>query len=161
MKSSTAQASAVLVMTANASLVANAFVTPSSSSLTQRPIQAASTTTSSRLSLLPDPTLANSAVESSSVMTSSVLESLGSLALFGSIGLGMAFSNTKNSGKWKYEYKAGNELSEAASKAPVAVLEKVRPQTLEIALKSSFGDCPCCRFLNLFYPNLCSLDIRL
>ena len=124
MKSSIAQASAVLVMTANASLVANAFVTPSSSSLTQRPLQSASTTTS-RLSLLPDPTLANSAVESSSVMTSSVLESLGSLALFGSIGLGMAFSNTKNSGKWKYEYKAGNELSEAASKAPVAVLEKV------------------------------------
>ncbi len=62
-----------------------------------------STTTTTRLDLLP-------AMESSTVVTSleGIMEGLGSLALLGSVGFGMAFSNL-NDPNWSYEYKVGND----------------------------------------------------
>lgn len=74
-----------------------------------------------RLSLLPDPIAVTSAVESSSVVTSAVMESLGSLALLGSVGFGIAYSNVQNK-DWSYEYKIGNEYSEGAQ--DLALLEE-------------------------------------
>eukprot|EP00581_Thalassiosira_minuscula_P004505 CAMPEP_0183742712 /NCGR_PEP_ID=MMETSP0737-20130205/64841_1 /TAXON_ID=385413 /ORGANISM="Thalassiosira miniscula, Strain CCMP1093" /LENGTH=299 /DNA_ID=CAMNT_0025978303 /DNA_START=125 /DNA_END=1024 /DNA_ORIENTATION=- len=100
---------------------------------TQQPRQA-----NTRLSLLPpvDPVLATSAMESSTIANAVVaetLETLGSLALIGSVGYGV-FAGMKDD-TFNYEYKVGNELSEGGSdlalmeESPSSVVEKVEEDT--------------------------------
>lgn len=54
-----------------------------------------------------------------------IIEGLGQLALIGSVGLGVAYSNTNNK-DWSYEYKVGNELSDLAvlGESATSVMEK-------------------------------------
>lgn len=64
------------------------------------------------------------------------MEGLGSLALLGSVGFGLAFSNL-NDPNWSYEYKVGNDGNYVGGSAtatadlalleesPVSVMEKV------------------------------------
>mmetsp|Transcript_24293 Transcript_24293/g.52043 ORF Transcript_24293/g.52043 Transcript_24293/m.52043 type:complete len:260 (-) Transcript_24293:380-1159(-) len=129
-----AMASAVLLSVG----VANAFGPPAS--LTQQQ-QYRGRTTTTRLDLLPvDPTFAASAAESTSSIISDagLFDSLGSLALVGSVGFGVAFGNRENK-DWSYEYKVGNELSEGGTlggKGGSATADK--PVVTE-AQKSFFG----------------------
>ena len=65
------------------------------------------------------------------------MEGLGSLALLGSVGFGLAFSNL-NDPNWSYEYKVGNDGHYVGGSAtatadlalleesPVSIMEKVR-----------------------------------
>ena len=82
------------------------------------------------LRVLPDPVVVTSAVESSTVVTGAVMETLGSLALLGSVGFGVAVSKQNNK-DWSYEYKPGSGYVEGGSdlalleEDPVSVVEKV------------------------------------
>lgn len=129
MKTSTAAASAILLT----AVALDAFAPSPPSSLGRRQTDAAT-----RLSLFPlDPALATSAIESSSLVTSDLVEGLGQLALIGSVGLGVAFSKKENR-DFKYEYKPGNEYSELRAGGtkdlallevdPVSVAEKVEEE---------------------------------
>jgi len=73
----------------------------------QSRVQTQQQTTSSALPLFPDP----STLESSTFLTSDLIDSfvntVGSLALLGSVGFGV-FTGMKDE-DWEYEYKAGNE----------------------------------------------------
>jgi len=140
MKFSTTTASAILLSASNA---ANAFSPPSSHSFTQQQQhqhQQARTSTSTHLALFPiDPTLTASAVESASIITANgIVEGLGSLALIGSVGFGIAYSNAENK-NWSYEYKVGNELSEGGTLggegSSTAVMEKVEEKAAPPAKK--------------------------
>lgn len=73
-----------------------------------RQITNTATTTTTRLDLLPE--AAAAAMESSTIITSleGIIDGLGSLALLGSVGFGLAFSNL-NDPNWSYEYKVGND----------------------------------------------------
>ena len=53
-------------------------------------------------------------------------DAIGYLALLGSVGFGVAFSNSSQK-DWSYEYKPGNELSDLAvlGESPVSVAERV------------------------------------
>ena len=68
-------------------------------------------TSTTRLDLLPVASFA----ESSSLLTSSsaIVDTLGSLALIGSVGFGIAVGRENKD--WSYEYKVGNELSEGGT----------------------------------------------
>jgi len=74
--------------------------------------QKPTSSSSSALPLFPlDPSFSTTGLESSSILTSDLIEGLvstvGSLALLGSVGFGV-FSGMKDE-DWDYEYKAGNE----------------------------------------------------
>ena len=142
MKFSTPAASAVLLVSSASLMATNAFVGPSSatSSLAQhRQPQPQHRQSQSRLSLLPvvEP---NAALESASVLTSmidgsGVVDTLGSLALLGSVGFGV-FMGKSNNKDWSYEYKPGNDAFSSDSgdssdlallgESPTSVIEKVR-----------------------------------
>jgi len=127
MKFSTASTAAALV--ANVSLSVHAFGPPAPSYTQRHALQQQATRQSTtRLSLINmDPILATSVMESTSTLTSlgDVVDTLGSLALIGSIGFGV-FAGRKD---WNYEYKPGNdEYSEDLAlleESPASVLEKV------------------------------------
>mmetsp|Transcript_5739 Transcript_5739/g.8581 ORF Transcript_5739/g.8581 Transcript_5739/m.8581 type:complete len:311 (+) Transcript_5739:114-1046(+) len=102
---------------------------------------------SSALPLFPDP----STLESSTLLTSDLIDSfvntVGSLALLGSVGFGV-FSGMKDE-DWEYEYKAGNEEAKLkyGSNADLALIgmseaevaeDMVKGQVTE-AQKSFFG----------------------
>mmetsp|Transcript_10009 Transcript_10009/g.21107 ORF Transcript_10009/g.21107 Transcript_10009/m.21107 type:complete len:272 (+) Transcript_10009:220-1035(+) len=134
MKLSTTTASAILLSASN---VANAFSPPSSHSFTQ---QQQTRTSSTHLALFPiDPALTTSAVESASIITSNgIVDGIGSLALIGSVGFGIAYSNAENK-NWSYEYKVGNELSEGGTLggggSSTSVMEKVEEKAAPPAEK--------------------------
>ena len=109
-------------------MAANAFVNPSStSSLTQ---QQRVQTTPTILSLLPP---IEPAIESASLLTAmdgSVVDTLGSLALLGSVGFGV-FMGKSNNPDWSYEYNPKNDAFSGdgdlalLEESPGSVLEKV------------------------------------
>ncbi|KAL7555270.1 hypothetical protein ACHAWF_019012 [Thalassiosira exigua] len=110
--------SAVALLSAGAPLGAHAFA-PSPGHRRR-----ASKPRSTRLDLLPDPATAAAAIDSSSALVSSgFVESLGSLALLGSVGVGVAYSNAQNK-DWSYEYKFGNEYSAESAAGDLALLEE-------------------------------------
>lgn len=113
-------------------MAANAFVSPSStSSLTQQQ-QRHHDQQTTRLSLLPLEPAA--AIESASFLTAvdggSVVDTLGSLALLGSVGFGV-FMGKSNNPDWSYEYKPTNDAFSSdgdlalLEESPGSVLEKV------------------------------------
>jgi len=145
------------LLLANAASVVVAFAPPrphSSTTQTNHQFQQQSRfpqtqqqTTSSALPLFPDP----STLESSTLLTSDLIDSLvntvGSLALLGSVGFGV-FSGMKDE-DWEYEYKAGNEEAKLkyGSNADLALIgvseaevaeDMVKGQVTE-AQKSFFG----------------------
>lgn len=102
--------------------------------LSSRQTTTTTTTTTTRLDLL-------AAMESSTVITSleGIMEGLGSLALLGSVGFGMAFSNL-NDPTWSYEYKVGNDghyvsggngSMTTATSADLALLEECPGSVME------------------------------
>jgi len=159
MKFSTPAASAVLLVSSASLMATNAFVGPSSatSSLAQhRQPQPQHRQSQSRLSLLPvvEP---NAALESASVLTSmidgsGVVDTLGSLALLGSVGFGV-FMGKSNNKDWSYEYKPGNDAFSSDSgdssdlallgESPTSVMEKVEEETpkpsVTLAQETFFG----------------------
>lgn len=113
-------ASVVVLSTASVDAFAPA---PSFTQRTTTPLQ----TPQTQLRLLPDPITAASAIQSTSAVLSlgEFADTLGSLALLGSVGFGVAFSNSSQK-DWSYEYKPGNELSDLAvlGESPASVAEK-------------------------------------
>jgi len=91
--------------------------------------------TSSALPLFPDP----STLESSTLLTSDLIDSfvntVGSLALLGSVGFGV-FSGMKDE-DWEYEYKAGNEEAKLkyGSNADLALIGVSPEEVAEDMLK--------------------------
>jgi len=79
------------------------------------------------------------------------VEGLGSLALLGSVGFGLAFSNW-NDPNWSYEYKVGNDGNYVGGSAtatadlalleesPVSVMEKVEEETAAAATPVTVKD---------------------
>lgn len=144
------------LLLANAASVVVAFAPPRPHSSTtqtnhqfqqQSRVQPQQTTSSSALPLFPDP----STLESSTLLTSDLIDSfvntVGSLALLGSVGFGV-FSGMKDE-DWEYEYKAGNEEAKLkyGSNADLALIgmseaevaeDMVKGQVTE-AQKSFFG----------------------
>mmetsp|Transcript_19866 Transcript_19866/g.43100 ORF Transcript_19866/g.43100 Transcript_19866/m.43100 type:complete len:277 (+) Transcript_19866:317-1147(+) len=137
MKFSTATTSAVLL--SNAALLANAFgpPPPSFAQRTAPPQRQTRLLRPLNLINIIDPILVNSAMESTSIVTSfgDVAEVFGSLALLGSVGFGV-FSGLKDP-DWSYEYKVGNDAFSGEGsddlallgESPVSVLEKVEEET--------------------------------
>ena len=114
MKFSTTATAAMLVLAAAHTVDAFSLSPPNNNFFTQRTTvpsfrqitnTATTTTTTTRLDLLPE-----AAMESSTIITSleGIIDGLGSLALLGSVGFGLAFSNL-NDPNWSYEYKVGND----------------------------------------------------
>ena len=103
-----------------------------------QPQQTQQQTTSSALPLFPDP----STLESSTLLTSDLIDSfvntVGSLALLGSVGFGV-FTGMKDE-DWEYEYKAGNEEAKLkyGSNADLALIgvspEEVAEDMLKVCL---------------------------
>ncbi|KAL3759292.1 hypothetical protein ACHAWU_002093 [Discostella pseudostelligera] len=143
MKFSTTATEAMLVVMAATNTYA---FSPSSTTRMQRKLPSRQTTSTTRLDLLP-------AMESSTVITSlgGVTEGLGSLALLGSVGFGLAFSNW-NDPNWSYEYKVGNDGNYVGGSAtatadlalleesPVSVMEKVEEETAAAATPVTVKD---------------------
>jgi len=135
------------LLLANAASVVVAFAPPRPhSSTTQtthqfqqqsrfQPQQTQQQTTSSALPLFPDP----STLESSTLLTSDLIDSfvntVGSLALLGSVGFGV-FSGMKDE-EWEYEYKAGNEEAKLkyGSNADLALIGVSPEEVAEDMLK--------------------------
>lgn len=120
-------ASVVVLSTASVDAFAPA---PSFTQRRPTPLQ----TPQTQLRLLPDPITAASAIQSTSAVLSlgEFADTLGSLALLGSVGFGVAFSNSSQK-DWSYEYKPGNELSDLAvlGESPASVAEKNGKATTE------------------------------
>ena len=132
------------LLLANAASVVVAFAPPRPHSSTtqtthqfqqQSRVQTQQQTTSSALPLFPDP----STLESSTLLTSDLIDSLvntvGSLALLGSVGFGV-FTGMKDE-DWEYEYKAGNEEAKLkyGSNADLALIGVSQAEVAEDMLK--------------------------
>mmetsp|Transcript_6184 Transcript_6184/g.9584 ORF Transcript_6184/g.9584 Transcript_6184/m.9584 type:complete len:310 (+) Transcript_6184:97-1026(+) len=134
------------LLLANAASVVVAFAPPRPHSLTtqtthqfqqQSRVQTQQTQqqTTSSLPLFPDP----STLESSTLLTSDLIDSfvntVGSLALLGSVGFGV-FTGMKDE-DWEYEYKAGNEEAKLkyGSNADLALIGVSPEEVAEDMLK--------------------------
>jgi hypothetical protein len=93
-----------------------------------------------------DPSFSTTGLESSSILTSDLIEGLvstvGSLALLGSVGFGV-FSGMKDE-DWDYEYKAGNDeaklkysSSSGSMNADLALIEVSPEEVAEDMVKVS------------------------
>ncbi|KAK1744036.1 hypothetical protein QTG54_005633 [Skeletonema marinoi] len=136
------------LLLANAASVVVAFAPPRPHSLTTQTThqfqqqsrfpqqQTQQQTTSSALPLFPDPSTLES---SSTLLTSDLIDSLvntvGSLALLGSVGFGV-FTGMKDE-DWEYEYKAGNEEAKLkyGSNADLALIGVSPEEVAEDMLK--------------------------